>query len=458
MALTKVTLTGTVDTLKAGWTKFNDLIDDLLSTDNGLGASCVGVEDSAGNMAATNVEDALAEIYSDTTAAINALTVLDENSATTTGLTGGYKAGSVRFDNTITDVSAGTVSLTDDATNYIQINSSGTVSRNTTGFTSGQIPLRTVVCASGAQTTSTDKRSFFNAWDIPLPVAKGGTGAATLTDHGILLGSGTSAVTPLGVATNGQIPIGSTGADPTLATITGTANQITVTNGAGSITLSIPDTAVLTFGNVGLHLLDTNASHDLVPQCASDLTADRALYFKPGDSAATVMLGDSGATKAWFYQDAAPTGWTIDATPADALLAVKGGANAYNASGGTQQGTWTQTNHTHTTGDFTLTATYIPAHDHGSGGAHEHVLSAWQGPAGMTYDTCLYTFDAIFGTGASNSETWTDATYQKAKSGGAHTHTSVGSGTAHNHGNTGDSATANTWRPLAQLGIICTLN
>jgi hypothetical protein len=74
----------------------------------------------------------------------------------------------------------------------------------------------------------------------PLIVSKGGTGLATITDHGILLGSGTDAITPLGVATNGQLPIGSTGADPVLAALTGTSNQITVTNGAGTITLSLP--------------------------------------------------------------------------------------------------------------------------------------------------------------------------------------------------------------------------
>lgn len=74
----------------------------------------------------------------------------------------------------------------------------------------------------------------------PLIVSKGGTGAATLTDHGLLVGSGTDPITALGVATNGQLPIGSTGADPVLATLTGTANQITVTNGAGSITLATP--------------------------------------------------------------------------------------------------------------------------------------------------------------------------------------------------------------------------
>jgi hypothetical protein len=74
----------------------------------------------------------------------------------------------------------------------------------------------------------------------PLIVGKGGTGAATLTDGGILLGSGTGAITALGVATNGQIPIGDGATDPVLATITGTANQVTVTNGAGTITLSLP--------------------------------------------------------------------------------------------------------------------------------------------------------------------------------------------------------------------------
>ncbi len=74
-----------------------------------------------------------------------------------------------------------------------------------------------------------------------LAVTEGGTGTGTFTDGGILLGSGTSAITALGVATNGQIPIGDGATDPVLATITGTANEITVTNGAGSITLDLPD-------------------------------------------------------------------------------------------------------------------------------------------------------------------------------------------------------------------------
>ncbi len=75
-----------------------------------------------------------------------------------------------------------------------------------------------------------------------LGVAGGGFGLTTLTAHSLYVGNGTSAPAALGSATNGQIPIGSTGADPVLATITGTANRLGVTNGAGSITLNIDAT------------------------------------------------------------------------------------------------------------------------------------------------------------------------------------------------------------------------
>jgi len=73
--------------------------------------------------------------------------------------------------------------------------------------------------------------------DTALPVGSGGTGASTLTDGGVLVGSGTGAITALGQATNGQLVVGSTGADPVLATLTGGAN-ITVTNSAGGISIA----------------------------------------------------------------------------------------------------------------------------------------------------------------------------------------------------------------------------
>lgn len=62
--------------------------------------------------------------------------------------------------------------------------------------------------------------------------------ASAVTQHSILLGgSNVHTINSLGVATNGQIPIGSTGADPVLATLTA-GTGISITNGAGSITIA----------------------------------------------------------------------------------------------------------------------------------------------------------------------------------------------------------------------------
>lgn len=49
---------------------------------------------------------------------------------------------------------------------------------------------------------------------IPVPAIEGGSGASTLTDHGVLLGSGTSAFTPMAVGATGEVIIGQTGSDP----------------------------------------------------------------------------------------------------------------------------------------------------------------------------------------------------------------------------------------------------
>jgi hypothetical protein len=70
-----------------------------------------------------------------------------------------------------------------------------------------------------------------------LPVANGGTGLATLTSNSLYVGNGTSALTALGAATNGQIPIGRTGLSPILANLTAGSN-VTITNGSGTITIA----------------------------------------------------------------------------------------------------------------------------------------------------------------------------------------------------------------------------
>ncbi len=71
----------------------------------------------------------------------------------------------------------------------------------------------------------------------PMPVIEGGTGNLTLTDHGIMLGSGTAAVTVTAAPTDGQLLIGSTGVDPVLGSLTSTGGTVTITPGAGTINL-----------------------------------------------------------------------------------------------------------------------------------------------------------------------------------------------------------------------------
>ena len=84
-----------------------------------------------------------------------------------------------------------------------------------------------------------------------LPVENGGTEATSFTDGGMLVGGGTGPITALGVATNGQIPIGDGTTAPVLAVITAEAGaEITVVNGAGSIQLDVNE-ANLDLASIG---------------------------------------------------------------------------------------------------------------------------------------------------------------------------------------------------------------
>jgi len=70
-------------------------------------------------------------------------------------------------------------------------------------------------------------------------VAHGGTGAATLTDNGILVGNAAGAVqATAALTTNGQVVVGGT-SGPAVANIAGTANEVDITNGDGTITVGL---------------------------------------------------------------------------------------------------------------------------------------------------------------------------------------------------------------------------
>jgi len=157
-------------------------------------------------------------------------------------------------------------------------------------------------------------------------------------------------------------------------------------------------------------------------------------------------------TQMWFFEDAAPSGWTINTGVADCLIAIKGGANAYNTTGGTntEVGTWTQPNHIHTMPSHTHTL----VHTH-TGPSHTHQwFDANSGNTGFTLD---------FG---GNDRTWdSDGSTQHSVKlledhytilgGTGNTGAASGATTSSvDPGDTANSATAATYRPYAAIGIV----
>ena len=72
--------------------------------------------------------------------------------------------------------------------------------------------------------------------------------------------------------------------------------------------------ASATLNNTGLHILDTNASHDLIVAPGSDLLADRTLTLTTGDADRTITLQGNPTLNDWFDQSVKTTAAPIFAT------------------------------------------------------------------------------------------------------------------------------------------------
>ena len=102
---------------------------------------------------------------------------------------------------------------------------------------------------------------------FPLSATQGGLGVASPTAHGILIGEGASAVTPI-VLTAGQILIGTTASDPSAATITGsggitvsaTTGAISITGSGTGLTWNDQSTASVTMAVNNAYVCDDGAS------------------------------------------------------------------------------------------------------------------------------------------------------------------------------------------------------
>jgi len=105
---------------------------------------------------------------------------------------------------------------------------------------SGNAYISGATSVGGALTLGTD-----------LAVAQGGTGASTFTDGGVLLGSGTSAITAMSVLTDGQMIVGDGATDPVAesgdtlrisigvgSTASGTVMQVYSANASGNVSIN----------------------------------------------------------------------------------------------------------------------------------------------------------------------------------------------------------------------------
>jgi hypothetical protein len=169
-------------------------------------------------------------------------------------------------------------------------------------------------------------------------VINAGTGASSWT----VTGTGTLSL----VAGTGAVGLASNATDhsTTLGSTTGTS-ATTIQSGTGNLTLTSPDVRVgtiLTTPNTGLHILDTNASHDLILAPGSDLTADRTLTLTTGDAARTFDM--TGAQGSIYYVDA--SGNTVSLAPGTSgqFLRTNGAAAnpTWATSGGGGSGTVVQ--------------------------------------------------------------------------------------------------------------------
>ena len=150
-----------------------------------------------------------------------------------------------------------------------------------------------------------------------LIVGRGGTGANTFTDHGILIGNATNAVSATAELANGELLIGSTGNAPVPATLT-QGTDISITNASGGITINhgpvtnVPGigSTTLSFGGnfTAINGVTVSSEGHLIGQNTQTYTLPSAPTGATGANPSTAITGTvaNGTLPTFMRSDAVP--------------------------------------------------------------------------------------------------------------------------------------------------------
>lgn len=160
----------------------------------------------------------------------------------------------------------------------------------------------------------------------PIEVSNGGTGATTLTNHGVVLGQGTAALTATAVGATGQTIMGNTGADPSFTgspSFSGSvtaATGLTVTTGGASIT----GTTTISGSNNAVTITSGTSALNI----ANDAAAG-TVNFATGAAVKTVTLGSTNSTSSTAIQSGSGT---LSLTSTNGAMTLVSGTGAINIS------------------------------------------------------------------------------------------------------------------------------
>lgn len=145
------------------------------------------------------------------------------------------------------------------------------------------------------------------------------------TNHGVQVGNSTNSLTSLAVGTNGQVLLGSTGANPSFATLTSSGSTLTYTPGAGSLNIDLTTPVAISKGGTNATSMATSFGTNYYDGSKISTTAT-------GTSGQ--VLTSNGAGNAPTYQAVSLSGSVTSltgnsgtATPSSGVISVAGGSN-----------------------------------------------------------------------------------------------------------------------------------